>query len=458
MAGLPPRPRRTALLAVVALALATAACGGGGEDAGPERTTTTVAAETGCPVGAAVPDATPSRVAEPVPLPPPTGEPAGPGLDVATLLPRTGDLAFLGAPPVAAVELAVAEVNRSGGVLGTPVVLRHADSAEGTEGATEAAVDELLAAGTEVIVGPLSSAGAAAVLDRVAAAGAVLVSPGATASALDRFDRGGRLFRTAATEDLQGRALARLVLDDGIRDVDLVVRADAYGEAVAGAFTRELAAGGGAVARRWDRAPTEPGPGLGPLAEGRAAEATVLAGLGDTAPVVDALVDAGRGPREHPTYGTDGNLGERLGDLVADRTSLGCMRGLLAVAPADDDFAAALRAGLDVRSAGSGDPVLDHAAEAYDAVVVAAVAAEAAGAADGAAIAAALPAVTTGGTPCDAPARCLELARQGADLAYVGRSGPLPFDAAGNRSEAVLTLVAFDADGHLGRLGGWPVP
>jgi branched-chain amino acid transport system substrate-binding protein len=456
MAGFPPSSRRwSALLAAVAVLVG--ACDAGSEGTTPAPTST-AATETSCPVGDAVPDSSPARVAEPVPLPPPTGRPAGPGLDVATLLPRTGDLAFLGGPPVAAVALAVDDLNAIGGVLGVPVALRHADSAEGAQGAIERGADELLAAGTDVIVGPLSSAGAAAVLDAVARAGAVLVSPGATATALDRLDAGGRLFRLAATEDLQGRALARLVLDDGIRSIDLVVRADSYGEEVARALTQELAARGGTVARRWDRDPTESTPGLGPLREGRPAAATVLVGLAETAPVVDALVAAGRGPRDHPTYGTDGNLGERLGDLVAARTSLECMRGLLAIAPADDELADGLRARLGLADGDLRGLVLDHAAEAYDAVVAAAVAAEAAGAADGAAVAAALPAVTRGGTPCDTAATCLQLAREGADLAYVGRSGRLALDPQGNRAAALLTLAAFDADGHLARHGAWTAP
>lgn len=459
MAGpTPPSRRPYAALAALALALpAAAGCGGRAQDTTP----TTVVDGLACPAGGRVSDAVAAGAVEPIPLGPPSDQAAGPGLDVGALLPRSGDLAFLGAPAVAAVELAVDDLNEAGGVLGGPVVLRHADSAEGTEGAAEAAIAALLAAGTDAVVGPLSSSATGVVLDRVAAAGAVAVSPGATSVALDRLDAGGRLFRTVATEALQGRALARLVLGDGSRSVDLVVRADAYGEAVAGGFTEELVDGGGTVARRYDRAPTDRSPDLGPLDEGRPADATVLVGLADVVPVLDELVDAGRGPRQHPTYGTDGILGERLGDLVADRSSLACLRGLLAVAPADDGFAAAVRAelrALGVGAAGDGPLALDHAAEAYDAVVAVAVAAHASGAADGATIAAALPAATSGGTPCDSPARCLELARDGVDLAYVGRSGPLPLGAQGNRRAAVLTLVAFDDRGHLARLGPRAVP
>ncbi|HEX4902221.1 MAG TPA: ABC transporter substrate-binding protein [Acidimicrobiales bacterium] len=461
MAGPIPRSRRpVAALAAVLLTLGASACSDGDDGSRPAPSST-VPQETACPVGDPVPDAAPTRVADPVPVAPPPDQPAGPGLDVGALLPRSGDLAFLGAPAVAAAELAVGDLNEAGGILGAPVVLRHGDSAEGADGAAEAAVAALLDAGSDVVIGPLSSSAAAAVLDRVAAADRVLVSPGATAVALDRLDGGGRLFRTVATESVQGRALAGLVLADGIRRVDLVVRADAYGGAVATGFTEAFQRGGGVVARRHDRPPADEGDPLGPLAQGPPAEATVLAGLADLAPVVDALVEAGRGPLDHPTYATDGALGERFGDLVAERSSLACLRGLLAVAPPDDDFATAVRSRLDALGAPAGDDpglVLDHAAETYDAVVAAALATQVAGAADGAAIAAALPQVTSGGTPCRSPQECLRLVGGGTDLAYVGRSGPLPFGPQGNRRTATTTLAAFDAEGHLARLGSHPRP
>ena len=42
-------------------------------------------------------------------------------LTIGTLLPATGDLAFLGPPEFAGVDLAVKEINGAGGVLGKDV-------------------------------------------------------------------------------------------------------------------------------------------------------------------------------------------------------------------------------------------------------------------------------------------------------------------------------------------------
>lgn len=437
MAALPLRA------AVAALVLA--GCTGGGQ---PEREAPMPAPPVTCPGGLRVPTAPSPRA---LPAPGPVDEPVRPdgdGLDIVALLPRTGDLGFLGAATTAAVELAVEDVDAAGGVLGRPVRLAHVDSAEGTVGVAEAALAEHLAAGADAVVGPLSSSVAAAVLPSIAASGAVLVTPGATASALDTVDGAGRLFRTIAAEAVQGRALAELVRDDGVRDVGLVVRADDHGRAVASAFTDTFTAGGGRIAHRLDRDPSAEAVQLGPLATADV-DAAVLVGLADTAPVVDALVEAGLGPRKRSTYGTDGNLGDRLGDLVAHRREVACLRGLLAVAPVPGDLARRLQQRLGEAALGAD---LSHAAEAYDAVVAVAVATEAAGTAEAAAVASSLPDVTSGGRPCAGPAACLPLVRSGADVALAGASGPLRLDEAGNRTAATLTLAAFGPSGRLVRL------
>jgi branched-chain amino acid transport system substrate-binding protein len=434
-----PALLRLRAAAVSALVLAGCSAGDRAEPAEPVA----------CPGGLTVPAARPSRT---LPAPGPVDEPVRPGgdgLDIVALLPGTGDLGFLGAATTAAVEVAVEDVNAAGGVLGRPVRLAHVDSAEGTAGAAEAALSEHLAAGADAVVGPLSSSVAAAVLPGVAASGAVLVTPGATASALDTVDGPGRLFRTVAAEAVQGRALAELVLEDGAREVGLVVRADDHGRAVADAFTDAFTAGGGRISQRIDRDPSDEVVDLGSVAT-RRPDAAVLVGLADTAPVIDALVAAGQGPRERLTYGTDGNLGDRLGDLVAHRRELACLRGLLAAAPVPGDLARRLEQRLGKAALGAD---LSHAAEAYDAVLAVAVAAEAAGTVDAPEVAAALLAVTTGGRPCGRPDRCLQLVRSGTDVALVGASGPLRLDESGNRTAATLTFAAFGPSGRLAPLG-----
>jgi branched-chain amino acid transport system substrate-binding protein len=430
-----------------------AACSGG--DGGTERasTTSTTAAAVRCPDGSVVPDARP--VADP---PTASPQPRGPegrdgALDIGTLLPRTGDLAFLGAAAFAGVELAVDDLDAAGGVLGAPVGLRHADSAEGTPGTAETGLGGLLDSGADVVIGPLSSATAALVLPQIAAGGALLVSPAATSGGLDALDRTGRLFRTGPTEALQGGALADLLVSDGHRTVSVAARADDHGQAIADALEERLADLDASVVTRADYDPSAPGLGDDVLDRlDTEADAIVLVGLSESALVLDALVAAGEAPRDRAVYGTDGNLGERLGDLVEDRGALACLRGLLPVDEPDADFAERVR-GHAPELADLDDAGLDLAAESYDATVVAALAVAAAGSDRGEAVAGTMVEVTTGETPCREPQACLDLIAVGTDIAYVGQTGRLALDSEGNRTEAGLTVVAFDADGHLARLG-----
>ena len=443
------------LVAVVATLLAGCSLVDGDADSAP---TTTEPAAVVCPDG----EQLPSAAAAASPAAPAAAAAAGPArdgaLDVGTSLPRTGALAFLGAAPTAAVELAGADIAAAGGVLGAPVTLHPGDSADGTPGAAEAETERLLAAGVDVIVGPMGSGVASRVIERVSSAGAVLVTPGATSSGLDDLDGDDRLFRTVPTEALQGRALAELVLDDGPRAAALVVRADDYGRTIADAFTDRFEAGGGIVRSRLDYEPTDEGladDAAAALADG--GDAVILVGLAEVAGVVEALADAGAGPADRPVYGTDGNLGERLADLVTDPAVLACMKGVLPVAPPPAELADRLRRS-NPELASLDDAALEHAGEAYDAVVLVALAAQVAGTDAADAIAAALAGVSRGGTPCDALAECLPLAMRGSDFAYEGATGPAALDGEGNRTAATVGVVTFDDDGHLARVGTRAVP
>ena len=454
IAAVPPtRPRRLPAL-LLAAAVALAGCSED-ERAARERpgAPSTTVDDVRCPDGEPLPDGDPVAV-----VPAPAVQDRGPdgrdgALDIGTLLPRSGELEFLGAATLAGVELAVGDLEAAGGVLDAPIGLRHGDSAEGTPEVAGAEVARLLDGGADVIIGPVASGTASRVLEQVSVAGALLVSPGSTSGGLDALDRAGRFFRTGPTEELQGAALAELVRHDGHRTVALAVRSDDYGRAVADALAARVDEQGGSVLERVEYDPTSTALDQRVVARlDTTADALVLVGLAETAVILDGLVEVGQGPRDRPVYGTDGNLGERLGDLVADRSALACLRGLLPVDTPRAGFADRVRA-HDPALAGLDGAGLDLAAESYDATVIVALAVAAAGSDDTGAAAASMATVTAGGSPCTTPDACLALAREGADLAYAGVSGPAVLDGDGNRSVARLTVVTFDPEGHLARVG-----
>ncbi|MDP4688725.1 MAG: amino acid ABC transporter substrate-binding protein, partial [Pontimonas sp.] len=110
--------KTVAVLGVASLALA--ACSSGEETATESATAAESAAETAVEEAeTAVETAEEAAAAE-------CQNPSA--LIVGSLLPATGNLAFLGPPEFAGVEKAIAEIDAAGGVLGAPVTYIEGDS------------------------------------------------------------------------------------------------------------------------------------------------------------------------------------------------------------------------------------------------------------------------------------------------------------------------------------------
>src|SRR6056297_4281461 len=113
---------------LVGLTLVAAACGSDDDDDG--------AASTDAPAATEAPDDT--EAPEDTEAPAGTDAPAESGgsdgvLRLGGILPETGNLAFLGPPEFAGVELAVQDINEAGGVLGADVEWLPGDSGDNGE-------------------------------------------------------------------------------------------------------------------------------------------------------------------------------------------------------------------------------------------------------------------------------------------------------------------------------------
>jgi len=151
--------------------------------------------------------------------PPESSAPAGTGdgtLTIGTLLPQTGDLAFLGPPEFAGVDVAIKEINANGGVLGKPVTIQHMDSGDTSTDIATQSVNKLLTDKTDVIIGAASSSVSLSVIDKITGAGVVQISPANTSTALTTYNDKGLYFRTAPPDQLQGRVLGDLIVADEI--------------------------------------------------------------------------------------------------------------------------------------------------------------------------------------------------------------------------------------------------
>jgi ABC-type branched-subunit amino acid transport system substrate-binding protein len=173
------------------------------------------------------------------PAPAAAGATGGP-LVVGTLLPLTGDLAFLGPPEVAGAKLAIQDINAAGGVLGQDVQLIEGDSGDASTDTATQTADRLLQSGVNVVVGAASSTVSLTVIDRITGAGVMQISPANTSDQFTTYNDNGLYFRTAPPDVLQARALADLIGEDGNNTVAILARNDAYGTGLANNTQKNL--------------------------------------------------------------------------------------------------------------------------------------------------------------------------------------------------------------------------
>ncbi|NNE11970.1 MAG: ABC transporter substrate-binding protein [Ilumatobacter sp.] len=376
--------------------------------------------------------------------------PAGGGdgvLRVGGILPETGNLAFLGPPEIAGVNLAVADINAAGGVLGNDIEYLPGDSGDNGEVAN-ATVDRLLAEDVDAFIGAASSGVSLTVIDKITQAGKIHFSPANTSPTFTDYDDSGLYFRTAPSDVVQGAALADVMIADGAATAAFLVLNDSYGTGLQKFTIEPYVAAGGTVVYG------DQGVTYDPMAENFDAEiaavvdanpdAIVIIGFDETAQILGGLIEAGFGPSDKLVYGTDGNMGNALAQQFDDPSVVAGMKGTLPgvdVAGTLQDFQAAL---LEI------DPELvdySYSAEAYDAMLVMALAAEIAGSDDGAAVAAEINGVTRDGEKCTTYADCKALVDAGTDIDYDGVSGPLEFIDAGEPSQASILILQFNAEG-----------
>jgi branched-chain amino acid transport system substrate-binding protein len=373
-------------------------------------------------------------------------ETAGDGvLRLGGLLPETGNLAFLGPPEFAGVELAVAEINAGGGVNGADVEWLPGDSGDNGDVAN-ATVDRLLAEDVDAFIGAASSGVSLTVIDKITNAGKIQFSPANTSPAFTDYADNGLYFRSAPSDVVQGAALADLMIGDGALTAAFIVMNDSYGTGLFEYTSAPYTDAGGEIVYEviYD-----------PQAENFDAEvsaavtadpdAIVIIGFDETSKILTGLIEAGAGPADKMLYGSDGNMGNALAQAFDDPGVVAGMRGTVPGVDIEVNEAFIARL-LEV------DPELQdfaYSGESYDAAIVIALAAIAAGDDDGVAAGAQINDVTRGGEKCTTFADCAAILADGGDIDYDGVSGPLEFIDAGEPSEASILIKEFNASGEL---------
>jgi ABC-type branched-subunit amino acid transport system substrate-binding protein len=236
-------------------------------------------------------------------------------LKIGTILPQTGSLAFLGPPEFAGFDLALADVNAAGGVLGKNVVGIKGDSGDATTDTASKTVDAQLSQNVDAIIGAASSGVSFTVVDKITAAGVVQFSPANTSKRFSSYDDKGLYFRAAPSDILQGAVLADVMASDGASKVAIIARNDSYGTGLAEDLQKSLEAAGVEVVivKIYDEKATAFDAEVDAI-KAAGPDAIAIIGFDESSKILATMVEKGVGPKNVKVYGCDGNMGNALGE------------------------------------------------------------------------------------------------------------------------------------------------
>ena len=241
---------------------------------------------------------------------------AGDGqLHIGSLLPETGSLAFLGDPEYAGLVYAINEINTAGGVLGKEVLYTQGDSGDTSTDIASTTADRLISEGVDAIVGAASSGVTLTVIDKITAAGITMFSPANTSPALSDYADDNLYFRNAPADGLQGAVVANQIIEDGAASVYIMNLDDAYGNGIAAVVKDVLEAAGVEVkgVKAYDPTAASFDAEVGEIVAADP-DAIVLVSFDEGSRILRTAVESGIGPKVKKWYGTDGNMGNALGE------------------------------------------------------------------------------------------------------------------------------------------------
>ncbi len=405
---LPPRRMYALVAAAVILVLGLGACGGGEEEAPAPGET------------AAAPVA----------------------LHIGAVLPETGSLAFLGVPIIAAVRLAVEDVNAQGGQVTLTLADSATNPATGLEGGRR-----LLAEGAHVIVGAGASSVSQAFVQTLFDEQAPQCSPSNTSPVFTTQENAAYYFRTIPPDTAMAPVIADVVISRGATRIAIIGRADAWGNALDSLLSAEFdRLGAETLSVLYD-----------PETASYSAEVTsvvnynpdMVINLGfssDGSETVRQLIESGIGPERQ--FAATGLYSPTLWEQVdaSNPAVLDGMLGISQTAKGNDAFKQRL-------SAEAGD-YLAYAAEGYDCVILLALAARTVGdPSDGEAMMAAIAKLTHEGVECSSYGECAALIDEGRDVDYSGVSGPINLSPEGDPTVALYSIHTWEDGGEAVTLG-----
>mgnify|MGYP002737229599 CR=1 FL=1 len=367
-------------------------------------------------------------------------------LDFGYILPESGPLAFLGAPQITGVQMAVDEINEAGGVNDQDVTLATGDEA-GDAAIVRDTAARHINAGVDAVIGAAASGMSQEIIQLLFDNEIVQCSAANTSPAFTDQENNGFYHRTVPPDEAVSPIIADTVVGDGATNVAVVARADDYGVALADLVEAGVEDLGASVATRVDYSPdaTDFSAEVSEIT-GSGADAAVLVAFGEGATLIRQLIEAGFGADQ--IYGGDGLFGPTLTDDV-NPDDPGFIAGMKVIGAAGgQEFNDRLNEALPDAEQGN----LIYGGQAYDCTIIVALGAIAADSTDPAVFNDAIADVTKDGEACASFAECKELLEAGEDIDYQGASGPLEIEGP-DPTFGRYAIAEFQEDGSLEVVG-----
>ncbi len=386
-------------------------------------------------------------------------------LTIGDLVPLTGDLADFGPPGEKAANVAADQINKAADETGADIsgVKILTEDSQTDPGASVSAARKMSDEGATCIAGEWASADTIPVARSVAIPDGILeISPASTSDEITGLDDNGLINRTAPPDSFQGPTLADAIEKDlgsakGMT-VNIGARNDSYGTGLADTFSAAWEDKGGTVGEQviYD-----------PKAASYDSEAQkIVSGNPDAIAIIDfpeTFVKVGpalaRTGSWDPTkaWGTDGLASSGLPKEVG----VDIVEGMRGTAPGVPDDAAASNAfdKLYTSSAPKNVDRMTFDAQNFDAVMLCYLAAVAAGSTDGQDMADHLVDVTSPPGQkftWEQLPEAIKALQNGDDIDYVGASGPVDIDDAGDATAGVYDEYEYK-NGAIATVGEVPV-
>lgn len=363
-------------------------------------------------------------------------------LRIGYLADRSGSLAELGDVISVGVELAVQHINEAGGVLGRDVELLFGDTKVNPTQGVEEARRLVDVEGVNAMVGAISSTVTLAVTESVIGpSGIVMITPSASSPALSTSNDNDFLFRSAPSDVAKGVVLAALAEEEGLDNVGLLYRDDAYGQGSAEVFTDNFPGTVTAASYSALGQPTY----LAELQHAASGGADLLVVIAFPGEAEVFLREAIENEIFTKFVFADATRSEDLAAKIGPEHVEGS-KGTAPGSSAEEPSTAAWNRAY-VAQFGE-EPARAYVREGYDAVIAIALAAEAAGSTDSAAIRDQLRNVVQppGRTVIAGPegvAAALEAVRNGEEVDYDGAASPLDWNATGDLQTGFVEIWEY---------------